>query len=154
MWQVLLSTCVVVYVFTGFFFRSATCKLTACWLSNKYDYNTYKKVDVDVTVCDDFKTRVPSLTDGYNPDDMFRCDETRLVTYALAVKGNDVKGGKMAKDRITVMFACSVSCEKLKPLIIGKSRKPRCFKSVKITQLPVTWVSNQKAWMTSRLFQD
>lgn len=41
--------------------------------------------------------------------------------------------------------------EKLPLLVIGKSKKPRCFKNVK--SLPVTYESNGKAWMTSVLFE-
>ncbi|ESP01343.1 hypothetical protein LOTGIDRAFT_99481, partial [Lottia gigantea] len=40
-------------------------------------------------------------------------------------------------------------------LVLGKSRKPRCFSKVKdINQLPVTYRSNEKAWMTSYLFEE
>ena len=35
-----------------------------------------EKSDVEETVCDDFQTRVPSLTDGYRPGDVFNYDET------------------------------------------------------------------------------
>lgn len=38
------------------------------------------------------------------------------------------------------------------PLIIAKSRQPRCFKDVKI--LSVDYANNTKAWMTKTLFKD
>lgn len=41
--------------------------------------------------------------------------------------------------------------EKLKFVLIGKSAKPRCFRGVK--NLPLTYYSNKKAWMTSELFE-
>ena len=41
---------------------------------------------------------------------------------------------------------------KLKLLVIGKSKSLRCFKGVK--HLPVDYVSNSNAWMTSSLFED
>jgi hypothetical protein len=31
-----------------------------------------------------------------------------------------------------------------KPLVIGKAAKPRCFKNLKINNLPVTWRNNEK----------
>lgn len=40
--------------------------------------------------------------------------------------------------------------EKLKLLVIGKSKKPRCFKHVK--SLPVQYEANIKAWMTGEMF--
>lgn len=39
-------------------------------------------------------------------------------------------------------------------LIIGKSRNPRCFKGSHIEKLPVIWVSNKKAWMTTNSMND
>ena len=50
------------------------------------------------------------------------------------------------------MFACSAAGEKLKPLVIGKSKNPRCFKNVRIGNLPVHYMANKKAWMTSQIF--
>ncbi|CAI6357775.1 unnamed protein product [Macrosiphum euphorbiae] len=42
--------------------------------------------------------------------------------------------------------------EKLKLFVIGKAKKPRCFKGIK--SLPVDYRSNKKAWMTSSLFSE
>ena len=39
--------------------------------------------------------------------------------------------------------------EKLPLLVIGKSAKPRAFKN---KELPVSYKSNKKAWMTGRIF--
>lgn len=37
-------------------------------------------------------------------------------------------GGKLSKDRVTLLLAANMSgTEKCKPLMIGKSKKPRCF---------------------------
>ncbi|GFT85812.1 tigger transposable element-derived protein 6 [Trichonephila clavipes] len=40
--------------------------------------------------------------------------------------------------------------EKITPLVIGKSAKPRCFKG--INSFPTKYRSNKKAWMTTELF--
>ena len=37
---------------------------------------------------------------------------------------------------------------------IDKTPKPHCFKNINTNQLPVTWRSNTKAWMTSHIFTD
>jgi hypothetical protein len=42
--------------------------------------------------------------------------------------------------------------EKLKPLVIGKAKNPRCFKNINIDNLPVYWESSKKAWMTGYVF--
>lgn len=47
------------------------------------------------------------------------------------------KGDKSAKKRLTVMFTCSATGEKLNLLVIGKAN-----------QLPVSYESNKMAWMT------
>ncbi|XP_060878619.1 tigger transposable element-derived protein 4-like [Metopolophium dirhodum] len=36
-----------------------------------------------------------------------------------------------------------------KPLVIGKSQKPRCFK-----KFPIIWRANNKAWMTGSIMED
>ncbi|GBM42165.1 Tigger transposable element-derived protein 4 [Araneus ventricosus] len=40
--------------------------------------------------------------------------------------------------------------EKLKMLVIGKSKSPRCFKGIK--SLEVKYEFNKKSWMTSAIF--
>ncbi|GFV44082.1 tigger transposable element-derived protein 6 [Trichonephila clavipes] len=40
--------------------------------------------------------------------------------------------------------------EKITPLIIRKSAKPRCFKGINL--FPTNYRSNKKAWMTTELF--
>ncbi|GFV98326.1 tigger transposable element-derived protein 6 [Trichonephila clavipes] len=42
--------------------------------------------------------------------------------------------------------------EKITPLVIGKSAKPRCFKG--INSFPTKYCSNKKAWMTTELFNE
>ena len=50
------------------------------------------------------------------------------------------------------MFACSSTGEKLQMLVIGKSKKPRCFKNIDLKKLPVQYTANKKVWMTSTIF--
>ena len=39
-------------------------------------------------------------------------------------------------------------------MLIGKAKKPRCFKNIDVTNLPVIWRSNKKSWMTEASFID
>src|SRR5699024_11532775 len=56
-------------------------------------------------------------------------------------------GGKLSKERVTVLVIVNMTGSiKKKLLVIGKSKKPRCFRNVK--RLPVIYESNKKAWMT------
>lgn len=96
-----------------------------------------------------FKSRIPEFVEDYALENVFHCDETGLYYRALpdktlAAKGENNKGTKVSKYRITVMFACSGSGEKLKPLVIGKAENPRCFKNVKKSDLKVKYANNKK----------
>jgi len=95
----------------------------------------------------------------YERKDVYNCDETGLMwkcsssrTYSISKE--DKASGKFSKDRITILFAVSMLGEKLKPLIIGKSKKPHCFKRFNIETLPVTYQWNKNSWMTLTIFQD
>ncbi|XP_065157210.1 tigger transposable element-derived protein 4-like [Atheta coriaria] len=99
----------------------------------------------------------PNLRKQFSDDDIFNADETGLFyklmpNKTLKFNCENCSGGKLSKDRITVMVAANMSgTAKKKLLIIGKSQKPRCFRSVK--SLPVDYAINRKAWMTSELFE-
>lgn len=71
----------------------------------------------------------------------------------LKFKGEKCVGGKMSKDRVTILVGANMTgTKKEKLLVVGKSRNPRCFKNVK--QLPVRYEHNKKAWMTSLIFEN
>ena len=136
------------------------------WLDSfkdRYGIGFYRvsgeSADVDSEIADKFKERLPEITAKYDKKDIFNCDETRLFFRALpdktlAFKGQQCKGGKLAKERLTVMLACSALGEKLKPFVIGKAENPRCFKGIDKSKLPVKWAFNRKAWMTMDIFKD
>ena len=48
--------------------------------------------------------------------------------------------------------------EKLKPLIVGKSENPRCFKRINKSNLKVIWAvyyrNNDSAWMDNQIFKE
>nr|XP_002739518.2 PREDICTED: dnaJ homolog subfamily C member 2-like [Saccoglossus kowalevskii] len=77
-----------------------------------------------------------------------------LPDRTLGTKSDDCKGDKVSKERLTALFTCSMTGEKIKPFIIGKAAKPRYFKNIDPKTLPVYWNSNKKAWMTSALFEE
>lgn len=70
----------------------------------------------------------------------------------MVVKGDEARGGKKSKDCISVLLACSYRGEKLKPLVISNNAKVCCFRWLASPCLPVIYVSNKKAWMTSEVF--
>ncbi|KAL4234901.1 Tigger transposable element-derived protein 2 [Mactra antiquata] len=113
---------------------------------------------VDVETVDSYKERLPEIVSGYASKDIFNCDEAGLNFRALpektlAVSGQSTSGTKQCKDRVTILFACSASGEKLKPLVIGKYQNPRCLKNVDRSALPVSYSWSKKAWMNYSLFE-
>ena len=83
----------------------------------------------------DWAKRLPTICTGYEACNIFNADETGLFYRSLpnrsmVQKGDSCKGGKNAKERVTVLLDSSVIGEKLKPLVFGKAANPRCFKSI------------------------
>ena len=71
----------------------------------------------------------------------------------LQLKGEKCFGGKKAKERLSVLLCSNMDgSDFLKPLVIGKYEKPRCFKGV--NSLPVIYRANKRAWMTSVIFTE
>lgn len=70
----------------------------------------------------------------------------------MVLKGETCQRGKVSKEQLTLLLAANMyGTKKLPILIIGKSRKPRCFARIK--SLPVKYKANKKAWMFSIFFR-
>lgn len=110
------------------------------------------------TVQEWIENTLPSLIQDYSSKDIFNADETGLFYNLLpdktfAVKGENCHGGKLSKLRLTVLICTNADgSEKITPLVVGKSKKPRCFKNVK--SFPIEYDSNQKSWMTRTIFEN
>ncbi|CAF3330341.1 unnamed protein product [Rotaria sp. Silwood2] len=115
---------------------------------------------VDPCTIDGWKVRLHTIIEHYDACNIFNCDETSLFyklmpDRSLVINRNDCRGGKRSKDRYTVMLCSNMlGTEKLKPVVIGKYAKPRCFKNIDIKKLPVQWFSNRTAWMNSKIFTE
>ena len=91
----------------------------------------------------------------YEAKHIFYADETGLFfralpTPSMVTKGESCSGGKTSKDCITALPAANATGEKLKPLVLGRAKKPRCFCGFGVATLGVTY--DKKAWMTSSIF--
>jgi hypothetical protein len=106
------------------------------------------------------RARCHVLLAEYELDDIYNADETGLFfrlapDQTLATKSDQAKGYKKDKERITILFCCNASGKnKIKPLVIGKSQKPRCFNHINIKTLPVRYSNNKSAWMTMQLWNN
>lgn len=113
---------------------------------------------VDEKTVEEWKIELKKILDGYDKKNIFNADETGLFynmvpKKTLTYKGEKCFGGKHSKVRLTVLLcANSDGSEKFPPLVIGKSKQPRCFKN--ITRKPCQYQNSSKAWMTSPIFID
>lgn len=123
----------------------------------------YKKIhgeqkDADKPAAENWlRDEWPKLIASYSPENVYNADETGLYFRALPehtylFKNESLKGHKVSKERVTVLCCVSMSGEKQRLLVIGKSKNPRCFKGVK--KLPVDYYANKNAWMTAVIFND
>ena len=108
--------------------------------------------------------KLPQLLEKYDPSDIFNCDETGLYWRGISDRGYQVttknnnksqpSGGKVPKDRITIMPTTNMTgTEKLPLLAIGKFNNPRCFPQDK-SKLPVDYTFSKNAWMTARIYRE
>ena len=105
-----------------------------------------------------FEHELPRILEAYPPEDVYNMDETSLFFKApadrsLVLPGDSASGIKVSKERVILALCVNMNgSDKRQPVIIGRSRRPRCFR--KIEKMPVAYYSNQRAWMTSKNFED
>ena len=99
-----------------------------------------------------------NILQRYESKNIYNCDETGLFckmlpNKTLAFKGKNCTGGKLSKDRITLLFCTNMDHSDKYPLLASvKSQKPRSFK--KQITLPTEYTASSKAWMTADIFRD
>lgn len=106
-----------------------------------------------------FKERVKIILQEYEPANVYNADETSLFFRALpnktlSFKNQKCVGGKLSKERLTVLFCASMAGVKEIPVVIGKAARPRAFKNIPVAHLPVIWKSNKRAWMTREIMTE
>ena len=52
------------------------------------------------------------------------------------------------------MLGTSAQGHKFKPVVIGKSERPRCFRDIPKENLPCYYYRSDSAWMTQEIFYD
>lgn len=92
---------------------------------------------------------------------IFNCDETglnfRLLPDSTLAAGfeKSAAGRKKSKDRVTLNLCSNASGTiKLPVHLIGKAKRPRCFKDVNMKLLPVKYTNQKNAWMTAEQFTE
>lgn len=93
-------------------------------------------------------------------DAIFNMDEAGLF-YAMKpdrtvvhASESDIRGTKRSKVRMTIAVCSNVyGNRRMKPMVIGKSAKPRAFKNFRVQDYCI-YRHNTKAWMTSEIFNE
>ncbi|XP_054737977.1 jerky protein homolog-like [Anastrepha obliqua] len=100
-------------------------------------------------------------TQELSPEQVYNMDETGLnirmlpETTFLGSHEQSASGFKKNKERITVAFCSNAAgTHKIPLFVIGKSAKPRAFKNLNPSSLPVYYKSQKSAWMNSDLFKE
>ncbi|CAF2118605.1 unnamed protein product [Rotaria magnacalcarata] len=95
-----------------------------------------ESASVDDSTVEEWTQRLSTILDGFNENDVFNAAETGLFYRAtpdrsLVLSKEECKCGKKSKERLTVLLCSNLTgTEKLKPVVIGRSQRPRCFKNI------------------------
>ena len=94
------------------------------------------------------ETTLPILLSNYSLENVYNADEYGLLYQCLPNKSYKLKtekcsGGEYSKIRITGLAAANAVGSKLPMFVIGKAKKPRCFKNIKT--LPCRYRAQRKS---------
>lgn len=120
-----------------------------------------EKLSADVDAANVFKTEMDDFLRGYTKEQIYNADETGLnfkmmPKKSLASKNErSAPGHKIDKQRVTVLFCANAEGNhRIRPMVIGKSKKPRALKNVAENALPVFYKNQKSSWMSSDLFTE
>uniref|UniRef100_H3A0W5 HTH CENPB-type domain-containing protein n=1 Tax=Latimeria chalumnae TaxID=7897 RepID=H3A0W5_LATCH len=101
---------------------------------------------------------LPDLVKDYSLDRKFNSAKKvgfikeNIDLHFMAKEDTEMEESNNVKCILTVMVAATMlGTEKFLLLVIGKSRKPHCFRNVK--SLLVVYENNKKSWMTSAIYK-
>ncbi|CAB4440967.1 unnamed protein product [Rhizophagus irregularis] len=104
------------------------------------------------------RVKLQQILSRFTLDQIYNIDETGLY-YRMApnqtLSTKPVRGQKKDKTRVTVLLGSNATgTDKLKPWVIGNSKRPRPLSKVNLDRLPVYYRGNPKAWMNSSVFEE
>ncbi|QRW11097.1 tigger transposable element-derived protein 6 [Ceratobasidium sp. AG-Ba] len=110
-----------------------------------------------VHTLDEHRRTLHQLLARYGPADRINVDETALPYRQSPTGGlasHALSGLKVDKTRLTYVVGTSQTGEKLKPLVLGRAKRPRCFKNGAPESYGYYYRYNKKAWMTSEIWRE
>ncbi|GAU89936.1 hypothetical protein RvY_02428 [Ramazzottius varieornatus] len=109
-----------------------------------------------------FTVDLPKVLMNVDPRNLLNADETGLFWRNVGVKSLIIgrrheTGGRIAKDRITIVLLCSAAGEKFAICVIGTAERPRAFEKNAVHDVTVgkygfSYYSNSTARMTTAIF--
>ena len=149
---------------------SQSFKSTTGWLTKFNKCHGIKSVQLrgeilssDLSAVDPFREELEKVIaeEGYSRDQIFNANETglwwRLTASSSLNSGRATCAAnfKKAKHRVTLLACTNASSSHRLPLVfINKSAKPRCFKHMDASSLPVHYYSQKKSWMDCSIFSE
>lgn len=132
-----------------------------CKFKKRHGIASHKRegeaASADMAVVTDARKELQETLDGWDPELIYNMDETGLFFHlepSTTLATGPVQGKKKSKERLTVaLCANATGTHKLKPLVIGKSKKPRCFGAFQPSVF-VHYRFNKKAWMMGELYKE
>ncbi|QRV94803.1 tigger transposable element-derived protein [Ceratobasidium sp. AG-Ba] len=110
-----------------------------------------------VDTIDGHQQTLRQILTRYSPANRINVDETALPYRNSPTGGLPSKalpGLKVDKTRLTYVVGTSQTGEKFKPLVIGRAKRPRCFKNGTPEDYGFYYRYNEKAWMTSVIWHE
>ncbi|XP_050523014.1 jerky protein homolog-like [Daktulosphaira vitifoliae] len=121
------------------------------------------KLSCDEQAAEDFKIKFEQFLqkEKISYEQLYSADESGLFwkclpTRTLAFESErHAPGHKSSKERLTIMTCSNATgSQKLKLVVIGKSKKPRSFKGTRAENLPVHYFNQKKAWINQEIFKE
>lgn len=122
-----------------------------------------EKLSADKPASEEFVSSFRTFVEdnNYTLNQIFNCDETGLYYKLLPQKTlashfeKNADGRKSQKERVTINACSNASGTiKLPLLLIGKYKKPRCFKNISQDSLPVIYDHQSNAWVNTAIFSN
>jgi hypothetical protein len=117
-----------------------------------------ESAQVDQSVVEQWFKQIPSLIEGFDHKLVLNADETSFYYKAprkrsYFPKDHDNHGCKTSKERVTILLCTSATGIKFKPVVVGKSKNPRCFKGVDTKSHGLHYFHSKNAWVTGKIFK-
>lgn len=119
------------------------------------------KTESDVNAVAPFKVELESLKDWFNIpiEQVYNADEADLFWKMLPNPESDVNEVKASvrayRERMTVLCCTNATGTHKLPLVcIGRGKKTRTFTAQEVRTMPVTYFSQETAWMDQEIFRE